>query len=214
MLPLFALLRRIAEPISFLPPFFSPPQISLFWENSIAITAFMTQIILPTPVGRKSFNWVIFSDLLLLNNSDIPTLFYRSSASRSSTGIFFALFSLFLSCSWKVLQDLGSDHVPILLTVPLSPFFRPNERPPSFDFEKARWDDFGFFLTLTVLLKRNTRIFLFSLLLFFFYFSSTECSPYDLVLWTDGFVPLFFGKGGSGYLPTALSVALRPPFSF
>ena len=52
-LPLFALLRRIAEPISFLPPFFPPPQISLFWETSIAISPSRTQKVLPTPVGRK-----------------------------------------------------------------------------------------------------------------------------------------------------------------
>ena len=42
-----------------------------------------------------------------------------------------------------MLQDLGSDHLPILLSVPLSPIFRPNERPPSFNFQKARWDDFA-----------------------------------------------------------------------
>ena len=41
-----------------------------------------------------------------------------------------------------MLQDLGSDHLPILLSVPLSPVFRLNERPPFFNFQKARWDDF------------------------------------------------------------------------
>ena len=41
-----------------------------------------------------------------------------------------------------MLQDPGSDHLPILLSVPLSPVFRPNERPPSFNFQKARWDGF------------------------------------------------------------------------
>ena len=41
-----------------------------------------------------------------------------------------------------MLQDLGSDYLPILLSVPLSPVFRPNERPPSFNFQKACWDDF------------------------------------------------------------------------
>ena len=44
-----------------------------------------------------------------------------------------------------MLQDLGSDHLPILLSVPLSSVFRPNERPPSFNFQKARWDDFAFY---------------------------------------------------------------------
>ena len=42
-----------------------------------------------------------------------------------------------------MLQDLGSDHLPILLSVPLSPVFRPNERPPSFNFQKACWDGFA-----------------------------------------------------------------------
>ena len=42
-----------------------------------------------------------------------------------------------------MLQDLGSDHLPILLSVPLSPVFRPNKRPPSFNFQKARWDGFA-----------------------------------------------------------------------
>ena len=42
-----------------------------------------------------------------------------------------------------MLQDLGSDHLPILLSVPLSPVYRPNECPPSFNFQKARWDGFA-----------------------------------------------------------------------
>ena len=42
-----------------------------------------------------------------------------------------------------MLQDLGSDHLPILLSIPLAPVFRPNERLPSFNFQKARWDGFA-----------------------------------------------------------------------
>ena len=42
-----------------------------------------------------------------------------------------------------MLQDLGSDHLSILLSIPLSSVFRPNERPPSSNFQKARWDDFA-----------------------------------------------------------------------
>ena len=41
-----------------------------------------------------------------------------------------------------MLHDLGFDHLPILLSVPLSPVFRVNERPSSFNFQKACWDDF------------------------------------------------------------------------
>ena len=95
------------------------------------------------PRGEEAFDWVISSDLLPLNDPDTPTLLHRSSGSRSSPDISFAPSSLALSCSWEVLQDLGSDHLPILLSIPLSPVFRPNERPLSFNFQKARWDGFA-----------------------------------------------------------------------
>ena len=55
------------------------------------------------PRGEKVFDWVISSDLLPLNDSDIPTLLHHSSGSRSSPDIFFASSSLALSCSWEVL---------------------------------------------------------------------------------------------------------------
>ena len=51
--PLFAPPQRMAESIPSLPPFFPPPEISSFWETSIAITPSGTQEVLPTPVGRK-----------------------------------------------------------------------------------------------------------------------------------------------------------------
>ena len=72
------------------------------------------------PRGEEVFDWIISSDLLPLNNSDIPTLSRRFSGSRYSSDIFFAHSSLALSCFWEVLQDLGSDHLPILLTAPFS----------------------------------------------------------------------------------------------
>ena len=95
--------------------------------------------------GEEVFDCVISFDLIPLNNPDIPTLLHRSSGSRSSPDIFFAPSSLVLSYSWEVLQDLGSDHLPILLTIPLSPVFRSNKRPPSFNFQKARWDDLAYY---------------------------------------------------------------------
>ena len=93
------------------------------------------------PHGEEVFDWVISSDLLPLNDPDTPTLLHRSSPDIS-----FAPSTLAFSCSWEVLQDLGSDHLPILLSIPLSPVFRPNERPPSFNFQKARWDDFASYI--------------------------------------------------------------------
>ena len=95
------------------------------------------------PRGKEVFDWVISSDLLPLNDSDTPTLLHCSSGSRSSPDISFAPSTLAFSCSWEMLHDLGSDHLPILLSIPLSSVFRPNERPPSFNFQKARWDGFA-----------------------------------------------------------------------
>ena len=89
------------------------------------------------PCGEEVFDWVISSDLLSLNDPDTPTLLHRSSPDIS-----FAPFTLAFSRSWEVLQNLGSDHLPILLSVPLTPVFHPNERPPSFNFQETRWDDF------------------------------------------------------------------------
>ena len=91
------------------------------------------------PRGKEVFDWVISFDLLPLNDPDIPTLVHRSSGSRFSPDISFAPSSFALSCTWEVLQDLGSDHLPILLSVPLSPVFHPL----SFNFQKACWNDFA-----------------------------------------------------------------------
>ena len=95
------------------------------------------------PRGEEVVDWVISSDLLHLNDPDTHTLLHCSTGSRSSLDISFAPSSFALSCSWEMLQDLGSDHLPILVTVPLSPVFRLNERPPSFNFQKACWDGFA-----------------------------------------------------------------------
>ena len=53
MLFLFALLRPIAEPTTFFPPFFPPTEIFSFWGTSTAIALFCTQKVLLTPVRRK-----------------------------------------------------------------------------------------------------------------------------------------------------------------
>ena len=95
------------------------------------------------PHGEEVFHWVISSDLLPLNDPDTTTLLHRSSGTPSYPNISFAPSSLAFSCSWEMLQDLGSDHLPILLSVPHSPVFRPNNHPPSFNFQKACWDDFA-----------------------------------------------------------------------
>ena len=46
MLPLLALLRRIAEPTPFIPPLFPPPEIFSVWEILIVINLSKTQMVL------------------------------------------------------------------------------------------------------------------------------------------------------------------------
>ena len=88
--------------------------------------------------GRKElFDGIIFSDLLPLNVPDIPTHF----SSILLWDLLCSILSLAFSCSWEVLQELGSNHLTIQLTIPLSP----QQTPPSFNFQKVRWDDFTFY---------------------------------------------------------------------
>ena len=164
MLPLLAL-RGIAEPISFLPSFFPPRQISLFWETSIVITSSRTQNVLPTPVGRKHS---IGSSPLTFSSSMTLTyllFFIVPMAVAPPPDIFFARFLLTLSCSWEVLQNLSSDHLPLLITVLFLRSFAPtNVSLPSI-FRMLVGITLLFTSTLTVILQRNTRIFFFPLLL-------------------------------------------------
>ena len=133
----------MAEPTPFFSPFSPHSEISSFWGTSTAITFSQTQKVLPTPVGRK-----YLTSLSLLTSFPSMTLtyplFYIAPLAVAPTpDISFAPSSHALSCSWEMLQDLVSDHLLILLTIPLSSVFHSNERPPSFNFRKARWDDFA-----------------------------------------------------------------------
>ena len=157
-LPLFAFLQRMAEPTSFLPPLFPSSEMYSFCGTSIAITPSGTQEVLPIPWGGSIRLGHLFC-LPPLNDPDIRILLHRSSHDIS-----FAPSSLVLSCSWEMLQDLGSDRLIILLFVLFSPVFCPNQRPPCFNFPKARWDDFPLDFD-SHCLQRNTRLYLFLLLL-------------------------------------------------
>ena len=103
---------------------------------------------------------------LPLNDPDTPTLLHRSSSDIS-----FAPSSLAFSCSWEVLHHLRSDHLPILLSVSLRPIAPTSVLLPSI-FRKLA----GMTLPPTVHWQRNTRLFLFPLLLLSSHLSGTQCS--------------------------------------
>ena len=113
-----------------------------------------------------------------------------------------------------MLQNLCSNHLPILLTIPLSQVFRPNERLPFLNFWKARQDDFALYFDSHCLSAEEYS----SLFLFFaaVLFTSLTLNAL-LTIWCSGQTDLFLSllaKTGLAYLPTALSVASRPPFFF
>ena len=113
-----------------------------------------------------------------------------------------------------MLQDQGSDRQPILLTVPLSPVFRLNERPPLFNFQKARLDDFAFNLDCHCPSAKEYSFLLLSSAAALFTFLTLYAL---LTIWCSGQTTLLLSllaKTALACLPTALSVSLRPPFSF
>ena len=113
-----------------------------------------------------------------------------------------------------MLQNLCSDHLPILLIVSLSPVFRPNERLPSVNFRKAPWNDFAFYFDCHCpSAEEYSSLFLSFAAVFF---TSLTLNAL-LTMWCSGQTALFFSllaKTALAYLPTALSVTLRPHFSF
>ena len=134
------------------------------------------------PRKEEVCNWVIFFDLLPLNDPGTPTLLHCSTGSLSFPDISFASSSLALSCSWEKLQDLGSDQLPILLSVPLSSVFRSNERLPSFNFQKARQDGFASYFD-SLSLCRGILVSFSFLCCCSLYHSGTECGQIFHFFW-------------------------------
>ena len=89
--------------------------------------------------GNDLFRWITSSGLEILNDPASPTLLHHSTGSRSSPDISLAPASLAPHCEWRTFPDLGSNHLPIKIVLPLSPVRHPNIRPPKFNYKKARW---------------------------------------------------------------------------
>ena len=153
----------MAEPI--LPPFFPPPEISLFWGTSIAIIPSGTQEVLPTPAGRK-----YLTGSSLLTSSPSMTLRHPplSIAPLTVTPLLTSpLLPLLLPfpapgrCFWTWVLTIYQFFYLSLSLRPIAPTSVPL---PSI-FRKLAGMGLPPTLTLTVLQQRNTRLFLFPLLL-------------------------------------------------
>ena len=119
----------MAELTHFFAPFFPPPEISSFWGLQLPSPALgLKKYFRPLPGGSIRLGHLFRPPPL--NGFGTPTLLHRSTGSRFSPDISFASSSLALSCSWEVLHDLGSDHLPILLSVPLFSSLSPQRVSP------------------------------------------------------------------------------------
>ena len=158
--PLFAPPQQMAELIPFFPQFFPPQEISSLWGASIAITPSGTQEVPPTPAGKKystgssplisspsmTLTHPLFSIAPLLTSPLLPLLLPFLAPGRCFRTLVLTTYQFFyLSLAlWSITPT----------SVPLPSIFRKLTGmglPPT--------------LTLTVLQQRNTRLFLFPLLL-------------------------------------------------
>ena len=163
--PLFAAAHRMADPIPSLPPFFPPPEISSFWGTSIAITPFGTQESLPTPAGRK-----YLTRSSPLNSSPSMTLTHPPfsiaplAVTPLLTSPLLPLLLPFLAPGRCYRTLVLTTYQFFYLSLSLRSFAPTSISLPSI-FRKLAGMALHPTLTLTVLLQRNTRLFLFPLLL-------------------------------------------------
>ena len=92
--------------------------------------------------GKDLFDWLLSSDLLPLNNPEHHTLLHRATGNRSSPDLSLVPARIASKCTWQTLPDLGSDHLPISITIPTSLIINSFHRSPSFNYNKARWDEY------------------------------------------------------------------------
>ena len=80
--------------------------------------------------GKDLFDWLLSSDLLPPNNPEHHTLLHRATGNRSSSNLSLVPARIASKCTWQILPDLGSDHLPISITIPTSPLINSIHRPP------------------------------------------------------------------------------------
>ena len=156
VLSLLALLRQMAEPTLFFPPFFPPPEISSFWGTSSAITPSGNQEVLSTPVGRKYSTGLSLLTSFPLMSLTHPPFYIASLAAALS---FFA-FPTPGRCfrTWVLINYQ-------FFYLSLSPVFLPTSVAIPLTFRKLSGMTLPPTLTLTVLLQTNSCLFRFLLLL-------------------------------------------------
>ena len=86
--------------------------------------------------GKELFDWLLSSDLLPLNNSQHHSLLYRATGNRSPPDLSLVPARIASKCTWQTLPDLGSDHLPISITIPTSLLINSIHQPPHLTITK------------------------------------------------------------------------------
>ena len=130
----------MAKPTPFLPPFYSP-EISLFWGTSIVITPSGIQEVLPTTVGRKYLTGS--SPLISSPSMTLTHLTFSIASLAVAPPLTFPLLPPLLHylAPGRCFRTWALTTYQFFYLSPL-PVFCPNKHPNSFNFQKARWDDF------------------------------------------------------------------------
>ena len=110
--------------------------------------------------GKNLFDWLLSSDLLPLNNPEHHTLLHRATGNHSSPDLSLVPARIASKCTWQTLPDLGSDHLPISITIPTSPIINSFHRPPHLTIIKLA-GMITLLIRLTALLPLTLQHFLF-----------------------------------------------------
>ena len=82
------------------------------------------------------------SNLVLMQNSESePTLLHRRTGTTSRPDLTMISADIVEHSEVSVLEDIGSDHKPILIAIDRPPRKKPR-RKPFWNFRKAKWEDF------------------------------------------------------------------------
>ena len=93
--------------------------------------------------GENVQDFLNSSNFILLQTKDSPsTFFHRPSGACTRPDQTFISADLQSQCNWNVLDDLGSDHLPILISISMKKGIRKPTRRTAWNYSKANWNEF------------------------------------------------------------------------
>ena len=83
------------------------------------------------------------SDICILNNGSATRLASHTQERNTSPDLTLVSPNITAIAHWEVISDpMTSDHLPIHITLQLSPTIYPSNNSPKFNYDKANWEKF------------------------------------------------------------------------